>query len=47
MGIGRYVVRDVTDLLWWLQDESLGITQRTNQSQFGQGPKESIKEHYE
>jgi hypothetical protein len=46
MGIGRYVVRDVADL-WWLQNESLGITRRTNQSQFGQGPKESIKEHYE
>ena len=25
----------------------LGITRRTNQSQFGQCPKESIKEHYE
>jgi len=31
-------------LLWWLQGESLGIT---NQNQFGQGPKESIKEHNE
>jgi len=25
----------------------LGITRRTNQSQFGQCPKESIGEHYE
>jgi hypothetical protein len=45
-GTSRYVVRVVTDL-GWLQNESLGVTRGTNQSQFGQCPKKSIQEHTE